>query len=72
MLASAPRKNGPVETRLLAMADRLFTEFDELPVKAVFEAISSARSILRLQHTPATPDAIERLARGRLCSTRVA
>lgn len=55
-----------METRLLAMADRLFNDFDGLPVKDVFEAISSARSRLRLERTPATPEAIERLARGRL------
>jgi len=66
MLASAQRKNGQVEARMLAMADGLFNEFDELPVKVVFEAISSARRTLRLQRSPATPTAVEQLARGRL------
>lgn len=72
MLAPAQRKNRPVETRLLAMADRLFNDFDGLPVKDVFEAISSARSRLRLEQSPATPEAIERLARGRLDHMSVA
>ena len=51
---------------MLAMADRLFNDFDNLPVKEVFDAISSARRRLRLEQSPATPEAIERLARGRL------
>ena len=72
MLAIAQRKNRPVESRLLAMADRLFTDFDQLPVKAVFDAISSARRTLRLQQSPATPEAIERIARARLRLIRAA
>jgi hypothetical protein len=69
MLATAQRTAGPVESRLLAMADRLFDDFDELPVKAVFEAISGARRTLRLQQSPATPEEIDRLARSRLNRT---
>jgi hypothetical protein len=61
-----------VESRLLAMADRLFDDFDDLPVKAVFDAISAARTTLRLQNTPATPDSVERLARSRLSGLRAA
>ena len=72
MLAKAQRRNSPVEARMLAMADRLFSDFDELPVKAVFEAINSARSMLRIQQAPATPEAIEPLARGRLRAARTA
>ncbi len=66
MLMNAQGKATPVESRLLAMADRLFQDFDQLPVKAVFEAISGARSTLRLQRSPATPEAIDRMARARL------
>jgi len=72
MLASARRRNRPVESRLLAMADRLFDEFDDLPVKAVFDAISGARTTLRLRNAAATPDAVERLARRELDGCRVA
>jgi hypothetical protein len=57
---------------MLAMADRLFSEFDELPVKEVFEAISSARRGLRLRRVAATPEAVEALARGALCGVHVA
>lgn len=72
MLASARRKNRSVEARLLAMADRLFRDFEALPATAVFEAISSARRTLRLRQSPATPEAIEILARGRLQAIRAA
>lgn len=72
MLVSAQRRNRPVESRLLDMADRLFEEFDYLPVKVVFDAISAARRTLRLQGAPATPEAIERLARGQLSGFRAA
>lgn len=72
MLATVQRTNRSLESRLLAMADRLFEDFDDLPVKVVFDAISSARRTLRLQSSPATPEAIERLARGRLGSLHAA
>lgn len=68
MLATAQRRKKPLESRLLAMADRLFDEFDGLPVKAVFDAISDARRALRLQNVPASPETIEELARRRLVS----
>ena len=66
MLATAQRRKKPLESRLLAMADRLFEEFDGLPVKAVFDAISDARRALRVQNVPASPETIEELARRRL------
>jgi hypothetical protein len=66
------RPSRTVESRLLTMADRLFTDFEELPVKAVFDAITSARSVLRVQQRPATPEAIERMARGQLRGLQVA
>jgi hypothetical protein len=72
MLATAQRKNRPAESRMLAMADRLFNDFDELPVKAVFDAISAARSTLRLERRPATPEAVELLARVQLRAIRMA
>jgi hypothetical protein len=55
------------EARLLAMADRLFHEFEELPVRTVFQAIGAARTDLRERATGiATPEDIEMLARSRL------
>ena len=34
----------PYDVRMLAVADRLFTDFDHLPAKAVFTAIAAART----------------------------
>ena len=58
---------GTAEARLLAMADRLFHDFEELPVRTVFQAIGAARTELRERTTGiATPEDIEMLARSRL------
>lgn len=54
------------ETRMLTMADRLFSEFDDLPVIDVFRAIGTARADLRDSDGVAVPEQVERLARGRL------
>ena len=55
------------EARLLAMADRLFHEFEHLPVRTVFQAIGGARLELRDAHPGVpTPEQIEGLARQRL------
>jgi hypothetical protein len=55
------------EARLLAMATRLFSDFEELPVRTVFQAIAAARVELReRQEGVATADDIEALARPRL------
>lgn len=72
MLAKVQRPKRAAESRLLAMADRVFDDFDYLPVKVVFDALSAARRTLRLQDTPATPEQIERLARARLTIIRAA
>jgi len=55
------------ESKMLALSDELFDEFDELPVRVVFSAISSSWADLRL--TPATvrpPEAIVARARHKL------
>jgi hypothetical protein len=55
------------EARLLAMADRLFHDFEELPVRTVFQAIGAARTELRERNGGiASPEDIEALARRRL------
>jgi hypothetical protein len=55
------------DARLLAMADRLFSEFEELPVRTVFQAIGAARMELReRQEGVPTAEDIEALARPRL------
>jgi hypothetical protein len=55
------------EARLLAMASRLFADYDELPVRTVFQAIGAARRELREQREGVpTAEDIERLARRRL------
>ncbi len=55
------------EARLLAMADRLFHEFEHLPVRTVFQAVGAARLELReaRQGVP-VPEEIELLARQKL------
>jgi hypothetical protein len=55
------------EARLLAMATRLFSDFEELPVRTVFQAIAAARVELReREQGVATAEEIEALARPRL------
>ncbi len=55
------------EARLLAMAERLFHEFEHLPVRTVFQAIGGARLELREARQGApSPEEIEVLARQRL------
>jgi hypothetical protein len=55
------------EARLLAMAGRLFHDFEELPVRTVFQAIGAARMELRERNEGVvTPEDIEGLARRRL------
>jgi hypothetical protein len=55
------------EARLLAMAERLFHEFEHLPVRTVFKAIGAARLELREARQGApSPEDIEMLARQRL------
>jgi hypothetical protein len=55
------------EARLLAMATRLFSDFEELPVGTVFQAIGAARLELReRQQGIPTAEDIEALARPRL------
>jgi len=55
------------EAKLLAMADRLFRDYDQLPVRTVFQAIGAARMELRerQQGVPAAEE-IEVIARRRL------
>ena len=55
------------DAKLLVMAGRLFSEFEDLPVRTVFQAIGAARVELReRQEGVPTADAIEALARPRL------
>jgi hypothetical protein len=55
------------EARLLAMATRLFSDFEELDVRTVFQAIGTARTELReRQQGVPTAEDIEAIARPRL------
>ena len=55
------------DAKLLAMADRLFSDFEELPVRTVFQAIGAARMELReRQEGIPSAEQIEALARPRL------
>ena len=68
MAVPETRQATPYNARMLAMADRLFTEFDHLPVRSVFHAIAAARATVKEQRSsPAPdPDQVERLAREQL------
>ncbi len=57
--------------QMLAMADRLFSDHDDLPVADVFRAISAARSRLRgRDQLLPDPQNVEGLARELLAMTR--
>jgi hypothetical protein len=65
MIKAAQRRTS-MDTRMLAAADRLFREFDELPVGVVFRTIGCARSTVRDRDGVAIPEAVEELARDEL------
>ncbi len=72
MLAPAHPRHSPWANRMLAMADRLFTEFDALPVRTVFDAIAASRAALREETgVPPSPEQVEALAREQLLRRRV-
>lgn len=63
--SAGPREHH--EARMMAMAGRLFHEFEDLPVSTVFQAIGAARLELREARAGVpSPDDIEVLARQRL------
>jgi len=61
-----PRAGSSRDAEMLAVADRLIHDFEDLPVITVFRAIGSARLALREIGQPATAEAVESLARARL------
>lgn len=63
MLQRAPAATRSYETQMLAAADRLFAEFDRLPVMTVVRSINGARSHLRALGVVPSPLAIEAAAR---------
>jgi hypothetical protein len=56
------------DARMLAAADRLFREFEDVPVITVIPALGAARATLRDTGQPVTPEAVESLARIRLAA----
>lgn len=66
MLTPTKHRTSSYEARMLAAADRLFAEFEELPVATVFGAIRNARSELRENGDATVPEEIEQRARQRL------
>lgn len=68
MLTPTTHRTSSYEARMLAAADRLFAEFEQLPVATVFRAICSARSELREHGDAAVPEEIEQRARRQLTS----
>ena len=66
MLTPTTHRTSSYEARMLAAADRLFADFDELPVATVFRAIRTARSELREHGDVALPEEVELRARERL------
>ena len=71
MAISDIRMETPYNARMLAMADRLFIEFEHLPVGRVFTAIANARAAVKKRHRSSVPDPgqVERLAREQLRCT---
>jgi hypothetical protein len=70
MIARKSRRPNSYEAGMLAMADRLFTEFDALPAGTVFRAIGAARAEVREQgEVMPSPERIEALARMRLAES---
>lgn len=66
MLQRAPAPTRSYEAQMLAAADRLFAEFDVLPVMTVVRSINGARSQLRASGVVPSPVAIEAAARDRM------
>jgi hypothetical protein len=62
------KARGSFEAQMLALADEMFAEFEELPVLTVIRAINSARSELRQADPTSRPEpaTIGALARTRL------
>jgi hypothetical protein len=48
---------------MVAMADRLFTDFDNVSVRDGLPAIADARTVLRTSAAAREPDSVEVLAR---------
>lgn len=68
MLHTRDRVQLSPDTLLLAAADRLFAEFDELPAYDVFAAFSATRTALRERGVESpTAQQIEHGVRTRLC-----
>ena len=70
MVVPETRRVTPYHVRMLAMADRLFAEFDNLPARSVFSAIATAGATISEQHRSPLPDPdhVEQLAREQLSS----
>lgn len=67
MLTRTRRHNRSRESRMLEMADRLFTEFDHLPVGTVLQTISAVTAELHDERGEApSPERVESLCRQRL------
>lgn len=64
MQAVAERRSNAYEADMMAMADRLFAEFERLPARRIFRALGAARAQLR-EHGESMPRAanVEELAR---------
>lgn len=63
VLTTATHARSSFDARMLAAADRLFDEFDALPVATVFRAIGDARRLLRERDGIAVPEEVEKSAR---------
>jgi hypothetical protein len=58
------RRRRAYNARMLAVADRLFADFDQLPVRTVLTAIATAiRDLARTDTGVPAPDRVELLAR---------
>jgi hypothetical protein len=73
MMSSAPRRITSYDTRMLTLADGLFREYEDLPVRAILNAITAAHGELSAglsaQSRPA-PEAVATLAADQLRQLR--
>lgn len=71
MLRTASQGPTTHDARMLAAADRLFEEFDRVPILTVVRAMAEARSVLRDRGDVPRPDEVESMARDRLRSDQM-
>jgi len=68
-MRTRPSRRSPFDARMLAAADELFREFDNVPILDVIGALTAARRELAMPSTLPDPAAIAATARERLLAS---